>query len=100
MRSGRSTSWTSAPPRLPRYSILFSSPWASSFTYEIAANIYTAVLTDTGSFRYDSTTKRAFSICEEMTEFGVTRLPGVAAAVYESHPKERYHLLCLVLAHP
>ena len=66
-------------------------------TYEIAVNIYTAVLTDTGSFRYESTTKRAFSICEEMTDLGV-RPAWVAGAVYESHPKERYHLLCLVLA--
>ena len=66
-------------------------------TYEIAVNLYTAVLTDTGSFRYESTTRRAFSICEEMTDLGV-RPASVAAAVYESHPKERYHLLCLVLA--
>jgi bifunctional oligoribonuclease and PAP phosphatase NrnA len=66
------------------------------FNYEIAVNLYTAVLTDTGSFRYDSTTPRAFSICEEMTGFGV--VPSyVAGEVYESHPKERYRLLCLVL---
>lgn len=66
------------------------------FSYEIGVNLYTAVLTDTGSFRYESTTRRAFSICEEMTEFGV--VPSrVAGEVYESHPKERYLLLCLVL---
>ncbi|OPY70098.1 MAG: Bifunctional oligoribonuclease and PAP phosphatase NrnA [Syntrophorhabdaceae bacterium PtaU1.Bin034] len=67
------------------------------FTPDIAVNLYTAILTDTGSFRYDSTTKRAFSICEEMTEHGVS--PSyVAGAVYESHPKERFQLLCLVLS--
>jgi bifunctional oligoribonuclease and PAP phosphatase NrnA len=66
------------------------------FTYEIAVNIYTAVLTDTGSFRYDSTTQRAFKICEEMTELGVVP-SNVAREVYENHPKERYLLLCLVL---
>jgi phosphoesterase RecJ-like protein len=66
-------------------------------TYEIAVNLYTAVLTDTGSFHYESTTRRAFSICEEMTCLGV-RPASVAAAVYESQPKERYHLLCIVLA--
>jgi bifunctional oligoribonuclease and PAP phosphatase NrnA len=66
------------------------------FTYEIAINIYAAVLTDTGSFRYDSTTQRAFRICEEMIDHGV--LPSyVAGEIYESHPKERYLLLCLVL---
>jgi|WetSurMetagenome_2_1015567.scaffolds.fasta_scaffold82289_3 bifunctional oligoribonuclease and PAP phosphatase NrnA len=67
-----------------------------TFSYEIAISLYTAVLTDTGSFRYDSTTQRAFSICEEMTGFGV--VPSrVAGEVYESHPKERYLLLCRVL---
>jgi phosphoesterase RecJ-like protein len=67
------------------------------FDFDIAVNLYTAILTDTGSFRYDSTTRRAFSICEEMTEFGV--VPSrVAAEVYESHPKERFELLCLALS--
>ena len=66
------------------------------FDLNIATNLYTAVLTDTGSFRYESTTKEAFSICEEMTEFGV-HPSQVAAEVYESHPKERFQLLCLVL---
>jgi bifunctional oligoribonuclease and PAP phosphatase NrnA len=66
------------------------------FNYDIAINLYTAILTDTGSFRYDSTTQRAFKICEEMTDHGV--LPSfVAGQVYESHPKERFQLLCFVL---
>jgi phosphoesterase RecJ-like protein len=65
-------------------------------SYEIAVNLYTAVITDTGSFRYESTTPRAFSICEEMTGHGV--VPSyVAGEVYESHPKERFALLCRVL---
>ncbi len=67
------------------------------FDYNIAANIYTAVLTDTGSFNYENTNSRAFLICEEMTRFGVSPAY-VAGQVYESHPKERYHLLCLVLS--
>lgn len=66
------------------------------FSFDIAVNIYTAILTDTGSFRYDSTTPRSFAICREMTEYGV--VPSyVAAQVYENHPKQRYELLCLVL---
>jgi phosphoesterase RecJ-like protein len=63
----------------------------------IAMNIYTAILTDTGSFRYDNTNARAFEICEEMIEAGV--VPSrVASEVYESHPKERFDLLCRALA--
>ncbi len=65
--------------------------------FEIAVNIYTAILTDTGSFRYASTNSKAFIICEEMTHFGV--IPSyVAEKVYESHPKERFLLLCGALA--
>ncbi len=66
------------------------------FTRDIAVNLYTAVVTDTGSFRYENTTERAFSICEEMIGFGVSPA-SVAAKVYENHPKERFHLLCRVL---
>ncbi len=66
------------------------------FDFNIAVNLYTAILTDTGSFRYESTTQRAFSICEEMTDLGV-RPSYVAGEIYESHPKERLQLLCLVL---
>ena len=63
----------------------------------MAVNLYTAILTDTGSFRYEYTTRRAFSISEEMVAFGVNPAH-VAAEVYESHPKERFLLLCQVLA--
>jgi bifunctional oligoribonuclease and PAP phosphatase NrnA len=65
--------------------------------FDVAVNIYTAILTDTGSFRYASTNAKAFLICEEMTHYGV--VPSyVAEKVYESHPKERFLLLCLALA--
>lgn len=64
--------------------------------FSIAVNLYTAILTDTGSFRYESTTDRAFLICEEMTTHGVLPFK-VAQEVYESHPKERFQLLCLAL---
>jgi phosphoesterase RecJ-like protein len=67
------------------------------FTRDIAVNLYTAIVTDTGSFRYENTTERAFSICEEMVGLGVSPAH-VAAKVYENHPKERLALLCLVLA--
>jgi phosphoesterase RecJ-like protein len=67
------------------------------FTLDVAANLYVAVLTDTGSFRNGNTTERAFSICKEMISLGVSPA-SVAIKVYESHPKERLHLLCLVLA--
>jgi bifunctional oligoribonuclease and PAP phosphatase NrnA len=66
-------------------------------TYDIAINIYTAIFTDTGSFRYDSTNSNAFFICEKMTTFGV-KPSYVSQMVHENHPKERFLLLGLVFA--
>ena len=64
---------------------------------DMAINIYTGIFTDTGSFRYDNTNSKAFVICEEMTHKGV--VPShVASKVHESHPKERFILLCNVLS--
>ncbi|HBA53728.1 MAG: bifunctional oligoribonuclease/PAP phosphatase NrnA [Syntrophorhabdus aromaticivorans] len=68
-----------------------------TMTYDMAINIYTAIFTDTGSFRYSNTNSQAFLICEEMTRCGVA--PSyVAQMVHENHPKERFLLLGLVLA--
>jgi len=41
-----------------------------AITPEIAINIYTSILTDTGSFRYSSATPRAFTISAEMVRLG------------------------------
>jgi phosphoesterase RecJ-like protein len=68
-----------------------------AMTFNMAINIYTAIFTDTGSFRYSNTNSQAFLICEEMTRSGVA--PSyVAQMVHENHPKERFLLLGLVLA--
>ncbi|OPY83896.1 MAG: Bifunctional oligoribonuclease and PAP phosphatase NrnA [Syntrophorhabdus sp. PtaU1.Bin153] len=68
-----------------------------AMTFNVAINVYTAIFTDTGSFRYSNTNSQAFLICEEMTRSGVA--PSyVAQMVHESHPKERFLLLGLVLA--
>jgi bifunctional oligoribonuclease and PAP phosphatase NrnA len=66
-------------------------------TYNMALNIYTAIFTDTGSFRYPNTSTSAFLICEKMIETGVS--PSfVAQMVHENHPIERFHLLGMVLS--
>jgi len=67
-----------------------------SFTHNISINLYTAIFTDTGSFRYENTNAHAFHICEEMIHNGVN--PSyVSRMVHENHPKERFILLGLVL---
>jgi bifunctional oligoribonuclease and PAP phosphatase NrnA len=68
-----------------------------TITSDMAINIYTAILTDTGSFRHDNTGSEAFLICEEMTRLGVKPVY-VSQMVYENHPKERYLLLGLVFS--
>jgi phosphoesterase RecJ-like protein len=68
----------------------------NGFTYEVAINLYTGILTDTGSFRFENTNERAFKICAEMLSYGVSPR-FVAEMVYENHPKERFFLLSEVL---
>ena len=64
---------------------------------DMAQDIYTAVLTDTGSFRYGNTNAQAFILAEKMVRLGV-RPAYVSQMVYNSHPKERFTLLGLVLS--
>ena len=66
-------------------------------TTEMAVNIYTAILTDTGSFRFENTNSNAFIISEKMLKVGV-KPAYVSEMVYNSHPKERFKLLGLVLS--
>ncbi len=68
-----------------------------SLSYEIAVNIYTAIATDTGSFRYENTNSKAFLICEEMVRLGVEPAR-VSRMVNGNHPKERFLLLGQVLS--
>jgi phosphoesterase RecJ-like protein len=68
-----------------------------SITSDMAINIYTAIVTDTGSFRYENTGSKAFLICEEMTKLGV-KPAYVSQKVYENHPKERFWLIGLVFS--
>lgn len=67
-----------------------------SLTPEAAENIYTAILTDTGSFRFASTTARALAIASEMVSHGVVPQK-VASEIYESMSPERIQLLALSL---
>ncbi|MBI5286777.1 MAG: bifunctional oligoribonuclease/PAP phosphatase NrnA [Deltaproteobacteria bacterium] len=65
-------------------------------TLDIATDIYVAILTDTGSFRYSSATPRAFKIAGGLVEKGVDPWK-VAQRVYESYPARRFKLLGMVL---
>lgn len=63
----------------------------------VAENIYTAILSDTGSFRYSSANPEAFYVAGEMVECGVDPWK-VAGGLYESQEAERLRLLAKSLA--
>lgn len=64
---------------------------------EIALCLFTAIFTDTGSFRYTSTTSAALRIAADLLEQGVDPWL-VAQNVYESYEFNRLKLMGLVLS--
>ena len=72
------------------YEIIQTIP--ASLSKEAAENIYTAILTDTGSFRFANTTARALDIAAEMVALGVAP-DKIASEVYDSMSPERLRLL-------
>lgn len=65
-------------------------------TKDIAENIYTTILVDTGSFRYSNASNEAFKVAGEMVALGVSPW-NVANNVYENQPQARIELLTDVL---
>jgi len=54
-----------------------------SITDDIATALYVAILTDTGSFRYDSTTSETHRICGDLIKLGI-KPAKIAEKVYET----------------
>ena len=63
---------------------------------EIAAHVYVAILTDTGSFHYSHITPRTFEICRLCMEAGVSP-PAVARSIFDSNSLGRLKLFGAVL---
>ena len=61
-------------------------------TREIAINIYTTVLSDTGSFRYSNADREAFLVASEMIDKGLNAWD-IASRLYETQPRQRLVLL-------
>jgi len=66
-------------------------------TKEIAECVYTALLTDTGSFHYSNTTERTFKIASELVRTGV-RPAKTAEALFGSYQWPKIELLSKVLS--
>jgi len=65
--------------------------------YPTALCIYTAILSDTGSFHYSNSDPEAFAIAGEMISKGVNAWD-VNENLYESEPRQRIALLALALS--
>lgn len=64
---------------------------------EIAVNLYVAIHTDTGSFRYSSATPESFIKAGELVRLGAEPWE-ISRRVYENHPARKYKLLGMVLS--
>lgn len=62
----------------------------------VATCIYTAILTDTGSFRYSNADPEAFKIASELVDLGVSPWD-VSANIYENKPEKQLRLLTAAL---
>ncbi|MGH7321976.1 MAG: DHH family phosphoesterase [Candidatus Rokuibacteriota bacterium] len=65
-------------------------------TPDVAVNLYTAIVTDTGSFRYSNTTPKTFRIAARLLEAGVDPAE-VAIQLYETRHLAGLHLLGQIL---
>lgn len=66
-------------------------------TKEIAECVYTALITDTGSFHYSNTSERTFKVASELVRAGV-KPAKVSQAVFANHPWSKIELLSEVLS--
>ena len=67
-----------------------------SITPEIATNVYVAVLTDTGSFQFSSTTAETFRLAAELADQGID-VASIARAVFYSNPLKKVNMMRLML---
>lgn len=66
-------------------------------TREIAECVYTALITDTGSFHYSNTSERTFKVASELVRAGV-KPAKISQAVFSSYTWSKIELLGAVLA--
>ncbi len=66
-------------------------------TREIAECVYTALITDTGSFHYSNTSERTFKVASELVRAGV-KPAKISQSVFGSYPWGKIELMSKVLA--
>jgi phosphoesterase RecJ-like protein len=66
-------------------------------TPQIATQLYSAIVSDTGSFQFSNTSAQAFKTCHELLQRGVQPYR-VTELLYNNNPPEKIKLLGLVLS--
>lgn len=75
---------------------LITSMESSAIDFTIAQALYCALMTDTGSFRFNNTTPETHQVAKELLEHGVKPYV-VYRNVYESYSLERMKLLGMII---
>ena len=75
----------------------FMYGFADLINYNIALDIYTGILTDTGKFQYESTTGNVHKIVSRLLEYGIVPAD-VFSHIYENEPFKRFKLLEVILS--
>ncbi len=73
--------------------VFLEVPW----TADLAAQLYTGILTDTGSFRFSNTTRKVLAIATDLVGHGA-QPAFIAGQIYDSGSPQRLRLLARVLA--
>jgi phosphoesterase RecJ-like protein len=73
-----------------------SAGHALEITPDIAENLYTTIVVDTGSFRYSNTIPETFEVAAELVRLGASPWE-ISQTLYEAEPLRRLRLLGLVL---
>ncbi len=68
-----------------------------SITKEIATNLYTGIMTDTGSFKYRSTSSKTHRVVAELIDKGAENME-IHRQVFDTNSPSRLHLLGVALS--
>jgi bifunctional oligoribonuclease and PAP phosphatase NrnA len=74
----------------------FMYGFADLINYNIALDIYTGILTDTGKFQYENTTGNVHKAVSRLLEYGIVPAD-IFSHIYENEPFKRFKLLEVIL---
>jgi len=78
------------------YDLIEAMNGTAQLTPEIATNLYTGIMTDTGSFKYRSTTSATHTAAAKLIERGADNM-AIHQHVFDSNSPSRLHLLGVAL---